>query len=197
MLDKLFNSSLKIKIMQFCLNSPQNMLTLKEIAVKVKMPAPVSRVVIKQLVALGLLKMVETRIQNKKKVKIIKTYQANTDFVLYPEIRALFLKSRLLFEGDLINKIKKLGGVSLLILTGIFCGLEGGAVDLLIIGKVNRDKLTKIIKSFEKKVEFSLHYAVMSRAEYKYRQDITDRFLYNILENKKIVVWDELTPPNH
>ena len=32
----------------------------------------------------------------------------------------------------------------------------------------------------------------MSLSEYKYRHDITDRFLYEILEGKKIVVIDRL-----
>ena len=33
----------------------------------------------------------------------------------------------------------------------------------------------------------------MTPQEFKYRSDITDRFLYDILENKKIVVIDTLT----
>ena len=33
----------------------------------------------------------------------------------------------------------------------------------------------------------------MSRGEFIYRKDITDRFLYSILEGKKIIVIDKLS----
>jgi len=77
-------------------------------------------------------------------------------------------------------------------LTGIFVGIEGFVTDLLLVGAVNRKKLAKIVREFEKELNHSINYTVMSSPEYKYRQDITDRFLYDILEGRKIVIIDKL-----
>src|SRR3989338_5449570 len=49
-----------------------------------------------------------------------------------------------------------------------------------------------LIKRFEKELNREINYTVMTYQEYKYRHDITDRFLYEILGGKKIVIVNKL-----
>lgn len=122
-----------------------------------------------------------------------KYYALNTESILYPELRALFLKSRVLLEKDLVRKVTRAGSVSYLVLTGQFVGEEDGETDIFIVGRVNRTKLTSVIRNFEREIGCELNYTIMTPQEYKYRRDVTDVFLYKILESKKIVVIDTLT----
>ena len=121
-----------------------------------------------------------------------KYYALNKSFVLYPELKALFTKGRLLIEKELVEKIEGAGKIQLLILTGMFVGLQQWQTDMFIVGQVNKDKLRSVIEHFEKELQQPINYTVMTKEEFHYRRDITDRFIFNILENDRIVVIDHL-----
>jgi hypothetical protein len=121
-----------------------------------------------------------------------KYYKANRDFILLSELKNLIIRSQVLYEKDFAAKIKRIGDLKLLILSGIFAGNEAGPVDILVVGKVNKIKFSLLIKDMEKELQKELNFTVMDPDEYKYRKDMTDVFLYNILEGKKIVLIDEI-----
>ena len=117
-----------------------------------------------------------------------KYYRLNKDFTLYKELKALFTKSEVFIENKLIEDLKQLGKINLLILTGHFTGVAESPTDMLIVGKVNRKALAEKIADFEREIARSINYTLFSPGEYKYRKDVTDKFLYGVLENKKITV---------
>ena len=127
---------------------------------------------------------------NKKKVKI-KHYQANPEFLLYEEIRQLFLKLQILDLGSFKEKIRKAGRLNHIIFIGKFIGNKQAPIDLLLIGGVNRKKLEKLIKDFEKGAGWEVNWTVMKVEEYDYRRRIGDIFLDNLLTEKKIEVVGE------
>jgi len=121
-----------------------------------------------------------------------KYYRANRDFVLLGELKNLIIRSQVLYEKDFSEKIRRIGNLKLLILSGIFAGNDAGPVDILVVGKVNKIKFSQLIKDMEKELQKELNFTVMDSDEYKYRKDMTDVFLYSILEGKKIVLIDEI-----
>jgi len=125
-----------------------------------------------------------------------KYFRVNADFVLFEEIKALIMKAQILYEKDFIEKLQKTGYLKLLILTGFFVNLPGVPVDLFIVGRLHRPGLLKIIKEMEGELGREINYTIMDTKEFRYRRDITDVFLYSILEAKKIVVIDELDVVN-
>jgi len=127
---------------------------------------------------------------SKKRLK--KYFKVDTDFVLYQELRALILKSQLLLQRDLKRKINDAGTVSYLALTGSFLGRQDMPVDMFIVGRINSDKLKRLIKSFEKSLGTEINYSVMTVKEFNYRRQITDKFLFSILESPKIVLMDKI-----
>jgi hypothetical protein len=127
-----------------------------------------------------------------KKSQEKKYYYVNKNFVLYEEMRALLVKSQVLYREDFIESLKQLPGVQLIVLTGLFVNKPDGMIDLFLVGDVDKGKLKKVIDKLEEEMGRELNYTVMDYDEYKYRSDITDVFLYNILEQKKIIVVDEV-----
>jgi len=121
-----------------------------------------------------------------------KYYKVNPNFVLLEEIRALIVKAQILYERDFIKKLSQIGKIKLLVLTGVFVNENRSKVDLLIVGRANKPKFLKLIKELEIELSREINFTLMDSAEFKYRRDITDVFLYDILEGKKIVVIDEL-----
>lgn len=121
-----------------------------------------------------------------------KYYQANKNFVLFEEIKALITKAQVLYEKDFFKKLNKIGAPKLFILTGIFVNRPNSPVDMLIVGRINKPRLIKFVKDLEKEMGREINFTLMDLREFKYRKDITDVFLYSILEGDKVVVVDEL-----
>jgi hypothetical protein len=121
-----------------------------------------------------------------------KYYRANPNFILFEELRALVIKAQVLYEKKFIEKAKKIGRVQLLILCGLFVNDEKSSVDLLIVGKPVKEKFSALIKELEEELGREINYTLMDAEEFKYRKDITDIFLYTILEGKNIKIIDEI-----
>ena len=49
------------------------------------------------------------------------------------------------------------------------------------------------MKSCEKELDRDINYSVMGRREFEFRRTMTDKFLYDMLERKKIVAINRLS----
>lgn len=185
MLEQLFGSRTRLKLLRLFLTHPSEQFFVREITRRIDERLNSVR---RELANLESIKLVET-VANKKK----RYYRLNTFSVLYPELKALILKARLTIEQDVLHKLKRSGAISYLALTGMFTGVDEARTDILIVGRVNRTHLRPLIKKLQSNFDSEVRFTVMSKKEFEYRREITDRFLYTILENKKVVLIDTLT----
>lgn len=194
MLEHLFGSKTRIKLLQIFLNHPENSYYVRELTRLTKMQINAIRRELDNLEKMAMIVSFKESGKDKKRKKRNpqekKYFRANIDYILFPELKALILKAQLLLEHDLAKKISRIGKVKYLALTGIFVGFVGAPTDLFIVGNIKKEKLVQLIRKFEKELNYEINFTLMPLAEYRYRKDITDRFLYSILENKKIVVID-------
>lgn len=210
MLNKFFGSNTRVQILKLFLLHPDQKYYLRQIARDLKLQINSVNRELKNLEEFGLL-IISTNgddvkrdssllkinkkfyKQNKKKIY----YQVNKNFILFEEIKILIIKAQVLYEEKFIDKLKKIGKFKFLALTGFFVNNQNSLTDLLIVGKTNKTKLFKIIQNLEKELNKSINFTLMDVNEFKYRKNITDVFLYNILEGKKIVVIDEINYVEH
>lgn len=184
MLEKLFGSRTRVKLLRLLFLNPEKQFFVREITRTIGERINSVRRELKNLEELNLIFQEE---KNRKKY-----YRVNIESILYPELRALVLKTQVSVEKRLIKNIEELGNVKYMVLTGVFTGVQGVPTDMLIVGTVNRAKLDHLIQKFESDLNAPVNYTVMTMKEYMLRRDITDKFLYDILENKKIVAIDRL-----
>lgn len=184
MLEQLFSSKTRIKLLRLFLNHALESYYVREITRKIDEHLNSVRRELENLESLGFVKSVQ---KNEKKF-----YNLNNDFILFPEIKALFLKSSLLIEDQLIKKIASLGQVYYLMLTGVFASDPKAEIDMLIVGHVPLNDFRKIIRLFEKELEKDIRYTLFSLKEFNDRRELTDRFLYGVLNGKKIVVINKI-----
>ncbi len=210
-LEQLFGSKTRVKLLKLFLNSSDKVYFVREIARALNSQINSIRRELMNLKALGIIREVPVskesylvakkggknkfsgklkRVERKDALK--KFFQANQDFILFSELRALLLKADFLLEKNFVKAVQRAGNADYLALTGNFVGLPAIPVDLLLVGRFNRRRLARLVRVFEKDFGREINYTVMSRQEFKYRKDITDRFLYDILENKKIVMVNNL-----
>ncbi len=194
MLEKIFGSRTRVKLLKIFLTHPGEYFFVRELARQTEERLNSIRRELDNLVDFGLIR-VEDKIkmdlekENEKQKK--KFYTVNTDFVLYNEFKNLILKSKLLLEKSLAKEIKNLGNVKFLMLSGIFVDDKNAKTDLLIVGEFSKIKLDKLINKLEKIFDQEIRYTAMDNKEFDYRNEITDKFLFEVLEGKKIVVVDK------
>lgn len=206
MLEHLFSSKTRVKLLQLFLNDPSQPYYLRELARQLKTQLNSVRREVDNLEKIGIVKSVElneeelveldqvkakSKKAKRKKQGSKKYFVANTEFLLYPELKALLIKAQILLEQDFIKKMVAMPRLQLFLLSGVFVGLENFATDMLIVGMLNKDSIAKLVKKFEKDLGRPINYTIMTPSEFKYRQDITDRFMFDILEASKIVIVDK------
>ncbi|TSC95848.1 MAG: hypothetical protein Athens101410_294 [Parcubacteria group bacterium Athens1014_10] len=213
MLERLFASKTRVKLLRLFLINDLAVYYLKDICQRTGLKINSVKKEIENLKNLNLIKEVKAKAPPKKpakknikekgekepltvermedKIKFEQHYILNKDFILYPELKALLAKSQLLLEEFLVARIKKLGKIYYLALSGFFTNTPS-KTDLLVVGRVKRKKIKYLIKKIETDLGREINYTVMSLQEFKYRSDLTDCFLFDILENKKVVLIDNL-----
>lgn len=185
MLEQLLSSRTRVKLLKLFFLNPEQSFFLREIVRKTGEHLNSVRREVGNLLRVDLL---HESSQGKKKF-----YRVNAANGIYPELKALLFKAQILDQKRTLRDLQKIGRIRFLCLTGFFAGLEDITMtDILIVGSVNRAKLKRLLKKFQTDFDRQLNYTIMTPAEFTYRNDLTDRFLYTILENPKIVLVDRL-----
>lgn len=174
-LEQLFDSPLKVKLLKFFLRNPENGFFLKEIAKKVKSDTYSCRHQIEKLKSINLL---NCKYKTKKKI-----YFVNPRFEFYNELKTLVLKSSPTSKEKILKRLRGVGRIKLVILSGVFINVENSRLDLLVVGdNLKKKRLDGFLKDLEADVGKEIDYVVLSTEDFKYRYDMFDRFLRDVLE---------------
>jgi hypothetical protein len=192
MLSQLFGSEARVKILNTFLTKPDGQYYLRQLARDLELQVNSVRRELLNLEQLGLIIPVIS-VEGETKSKEKKYYAVSRDFLLFNEIKSLFVKAQLLSTKDFAENVQKICTPKLLILTGFFTGNTDSKTDLLIVGKINKEKLLKLIKELEESVGREINYTIMDEREYIYRQEIFDVFLHRLMEGKKIIITDNFS----
>lgn len=181
MLEHLFGSKTRSNLLQLFFNNPAKSFFVREISRTINVQLNAVRRELANLEKIGLVVILARNVSAQKKF-----FQLNIGSSLYPELQALMLKSEIMLEQDFGRQITELGKIDYLALTGSFVNDQTSGTDIFIVGSVNKVSLKHLIKEFERRLHREINYTVMTPAEFKYRQELTDRFLYQVLDGKKI-----------
>ena len=117
-------------------------------------------------------------------------YRANTAHPLYPEIRALVLKTNGLADV-LKNALDNEKDIRVAFVFGSFARQEEKAssdVDLMVVGNIGLRKLTGLLMDVAGKIGREINPHVFSEKEFIKRKAGQDHFLKQVLESPKIFI---------
>lgn len=192
-LEKLFDSPAKVKLLKLFLRNVDANFTLKDIVSRTQITSGMAKKELEKLKSIELIKQKTARIKygaGNKKTKKIAVFGTNTGFIFYSELKSLVLKSNPASEEKMKKDIAGLGKVKLAVLSGIFNNNDASRVDLLLVGNgINNIKFKRFLKRLEAEVGKEIRYVILTLDEFNYRMDMFDRFLRDILEtsHKKII----------
>ena len=190
LLEKLFESTSKVRIMRLVIQNPEISFTFPKILQRTQIKKSSAK---KELIKLTKIGLIETKIATikkeespngvKEKSKKMQVYHLNQQFPLLNELHALMVKSSTTSRKKILNQIKKLGKVKLAILSGIFINSDRSRTDLLIVGDdISKKRLENFLVEVESELGKTLSYTVMDTDEFRYRMNMLDRFLRDIFE---------------
>lgn len=192
MIEQLFGSKTRVKLLQLFLSNPNRAFYVREITRKIDEQINSVRRELANLLSIGI---ISSDTNNNRLY-----YEVNQKYEHFGSLAAIFGSG----AGSVApsKKVKKevsspadpiinLGNVELAFYTGQFTRDQLAGVDLLIVGDINQTKLNKFIEELEQKEGKEILYAVMLPEEFRYRKQVKDRFITNALAAKKQVLVDK------
>ena len=190
MIEQLFGSKTRVKLLQLFFSNPNRSFYVREITRKIDEQINSVRRELANLLSIGIISSDETghRLY----------YEVNQKYEYYRPLAAIFGKGTVKPAGkeattkvDDTSDIRAVGNVQLALLTGQFTRDESAGIDLLIVGDVNHTKVQKFVGDLEGKENKEVRYVVMDLKEYEYRKQVKDRFLLSVMQAKKQVLVDK------
>jgi predicted transcriptional regulator len=183
MIESLFGSKTRVKLLQLFLNNPNEAYYVREITRRIDEQINSVRRELKNLISVGIVKS--------RAVKNQLYYEANKGYQYYVPFRQIFSgreEQKELIDNEIAD-FNALGGIKIVIQAGKLVG-DAGDIDLLIAGDdINKTRLKLLIKGLEKD-SLSLNYVTMSYDDFYYRLSIRDRFVCDLLDKKHNVLID-------
>jgi hypothetical protein len=189
MIDALFGSKTRVKLLHLFLNHPGQSFYVREI----------TRLIDEQI------NSVRRELANMLTVGIITSdsadnklyYEVNQRYEHYVPLRAIFSDEAM--ESTVVQEkadagwhddVRQLPGVRLALLAGILVKGSVSPVDVLVVGDVPSVRFQKTMKIVEKAEGRELNYSMISYDEFYYRLSVRDKFITEILNGKHAVLVD-------
>ncbi len=182
MLEELFVSRVRVKILQLFLTSPEELLHVREIVRRVGEEINAVR---RELARMEKFGMVSSEWRANRRL-----YRFKKDYLFYRELLGLVSKTSGL-GGNIVKNKAKLGRIKYAFLSVRF--LRGGSagtdeVDLLIVGQMVLPELQALVADEQSRREAEINYSYMDEAEFIFRVRRRDPFILRVLMQSKIML---------
>lgn len=208
MIEQLFGSKTRVKLLQLFFTHPNRSFYVREITRRIDEQINSVRRELSNLVSVGV--VISESLDNKL------YYRANKNFQYFEQFRVIFSQSPVVndikapavvgskaqvdpkveiiedVEDPLALSFKEIGSVDLVLLTGHFVHDARANVDVLVVGDITGASLDRLMIGVEKQEGVSLRYASMTTEQFKYRNDINDRFISLINHSNPLVLIDNI-----
>ena len=189
MIDSLFGSKTRVKLLHLFLNNPEKSFYVREITRMIDEQINSVRRELANMVSVGIVQ--QDAIDNKL------YYRVNDDYPYIKPLAAIFSDKNT--EGGAgaaggvswKDSLGRMRGLKLAIISGKLVVGSSSAVDLLLVGDdMSAVTIKNLVKKIEKDRKIEINYAVISYDDFYYRMSVKDRFIMDIVRNKHSVLVD-------
>jgi predicted transcriptional regulator with HTH domain len=179
-LHRMFTSRIRTKLLQFFLTMPKSSFYIRELERKTGEDAKNVSRELTNLEEIGFLRSEKRGNQ--------KFYTVREDFLFYPELKALFLKSSGP-TGHFREMLLNIEGLEAAFLKEVTpADVEGSrSVKLLIIGRPDLSILNDSINSLMNTTGFDINYRCYSQEEFEERRRMEDLYILEVTSGKRII----------
>ncbi|MAF59599.1 MAG: hypothetical protein QF858_01835 [Candidatus Pacebacteria bacterium] len=200
-LSKLFGSQARVKVMRLFLFNEGESFENSDVAKRARVLDYTARSETRTLESAGLIKRISFfkevmrgRGKNKKLVKKrVKGFTLNPKFKYLQALRNFLINAAPLQQNEIVKKLSGSGSLKLVIISGVFIQDWDSRIDILIVGdNIKTTKLEAAIKGIEADIGRELRYAIFPTKEFKYRLNVYDKLIRDVLDYPHQTVVDRL-----
>ncbi len=190
MIDALFGSKTRVKLLRLFLANPEKSFYVREITRLIGEQINSVRRELSNMLRVGVI--VSNNYDNKL------YYAANQQYAYFTPLKMIFADERPSEQTDhnkknsipWVGDIARLSGLKIAIVAGALVRGSTSRVDILLVGRLSESRVGVAIKKIEKAEGRELNYAVMSYDDFYYRLSVRDKFVMEIMNSKHSVVVD-------
>lgn len=187
MIDSLFGSKTRVKLLYLFLNNPEKSFYVREITRMIDEQINSVRRELANMVSVGIVK--QDAIDNKL------YYSVNEDYPYVKPLMVIFSDKnnddKKPASASWEDSIKRIRGLKIAITAGKLDIGSIASVDLLLVGdNMSAVAIKNLIKRIEKAKKSEINYAIMTYDDFYYRMSVKDRFIMDIIRNKHSVLLD-------
>ncbi len=183
-LAKLLGSQARVKIMRLFLLNGGTVFELEEVASRSRVAKQIARKEINSLSSIGFIKQKSLiREGSRGSKKRVSAWNLNIQFQYIEAMEDLLVDPNFLLEEDMTGRFRQIGKIKLMIVSGVFIGDHKSRADMLLVGdKLKKNVLHQIVKAMEAEIGKELDYVVLDTEEFKYRMDMYDKLVCDIID---------------
>ncbi len=205
MVEQLFGSKTRVKLLKLFYSNPNRSFYVREITRKIDEQINSVRRELANLLSVGIISSDDA--SNRL------YYEVNQDYEYFAPLTEIFgggvvpskkktkadssekIKDEVLpkatVSNPVVDALKVLGNVELALYTGQFTRDESSGIDFLLVGDINHTQVDKYVAELEKKEGKEIRYTVMTLDDFKYRQQVKDRFISTVMTAKVQILVDK------
>lgn len=201
MIEQLFGSKTRVKLLRLFFSNPNRSFYVREITRKVDEQINSVRRELGNLLSIGIIS------SDQPNNRLY--YEVNQEYEFYKPLSQIFGDPTVAVEEVVVKEgktkpvlvkqkvdpvaveLSHVGNIELALFTGQFTRDEASGIDFLVVGDVNQTQMQKFIGSLEEKEKKEIRYVVMNTSEFNYRLQVKDRFITSVLASKKQVLIDK------
>jgi hypothetical protein len=197
-LAKLFGGQPRVKIMRLFLLNQECSFSIEDIMSRSRVTKANVRRELNALLAMGFIKhKMITKEGYRGSKKRVPAWFLNNSFPYLNSVRDLLVDPKLILQEDLISRFRQAGKIKFMLVAGVFIGdSKNSRVDLLIVGdKLKKNIIQQVVKGLEAEIGKELDYVVFDSTEFKYRLDMYDKLVCDIIDypHEKLVDTGQLS----
>lgn len=187
MIDSLFGSKTRVKLLYLFLNNLEKSFYVREITRMIDEQINSVRRELANMVSVGIVQ--QDAIDNKL------YYSVNEDYPYVKPLMVIFSDKnnddKKPASASWEDSIKRIRGLKIAITAGKLDIGSIASVDLLLVGdNMSALAIKNLIKRIEKAKRSEINYAIMTYDDFYYRMSVKDRFIMDMIRNKHSVLLD-------
>lgn len=183
-LARLFGGQARVRIMRLFLLNSENFFEIDDIVNRTRITKANVRKEVNALSTIGFIKQKTITKEGYRgtKKKVIAWYLDQSFHYLFA-LRDILVDPNLLLQEDLPQRFRQAGKIKLMVVSGVFIGNDESRVDIMIVGdKLKKNILQQVVKGLEAEIGKELNYVIFDTEEFKYRLDMYDKLICDIIE---------------
>jgi len=192
MIDALFGSKTRVKLLHLFLNNQGESFYVREITRKIDEQINSVRRELANMLEVGVI--ICDSLDNKL------YYQVNQRYEYYVPLKAIFGNRSAKgsdgstggnFVEEYLQIINEIVGLRLVIFSGVLVKGSTSSIDVLLVGNVTPAKTKVLTKAIEKNEGREINYSILAYDDFHYRLSIRDKFITEVMSGKHSVIIDK------